>query len=228
MGTLVVHKNQKVMPDKITEAYKLSENIYDDVLMQRSFLSKLYISLFWGVDDNEIAEKVLSMIPDDFSGRLLDVPVGTGVFTNAKYRQLTAAQIECVDYSDVMIYKAKQRFLLLENVSCIQGDVGNLPYPDETFDIVLSMNGFHAFPDKERAFSETFRVLKIGGMFCGCFYIKGENRMTDFAVNRFLSKKGWFTPPFQTKVDLTKKLQSLYTAVNLNNDKGMAYFCCLK
>ena len=127
-----------------------------------------------------------------------------------------------------MICQAQQRFSILPNVNCRQGDVGNLPYPDETFNIVLSMNGFHAFPDKERAFSETFRVLKIGGMFCGCFYIKGENRMTDFAVNSFLSKKGWFMPPFQTKLDLIEKLQSLYVDVNLNNDKAMAYFSCLK
>ena len=80
-------------PDNITNAYKFSENIYDDVLTQRSFLSKLYISLFWGVDDNKIAADVLSMIPDDFSGKLLDVPVGTGVFTDKKYRKLNTAQI---------------------------------------------------------------------------------------------------------------------------------------
>ena len=32
-----------------------------------------------------------------------------------------------------------------------------------SFDIVLSMNGFHAFPDKKKAFRETHRVLKPGG-----------------------------------------------------------------
>ena len=214
--------------DNITKAYKLSENIYDDVLTQRSFWSKLYISLFWGVDDNKIAADVLSMIPEDFSGKLLDVPVGTGVFTNKKYGELNTAQIDCIDYSEAMISQAKQRFSLLPNVNCCQGDVGNLPYSDETFDIVLSMNGFHAFPDKERAFAETFRVLKKGGMFCGCFYIKGEKRMTDFVVNRFLSAKGWFTPPFQTKTELEKKLHLLYASVELNNNKSMAYFCCRK
>ena len=104
-------------PDKITEAYKLSENIYDDVLTQRSFWSKLYISLFWGVDDKEIAARVLSMIPEDFSGKLLDVPVGIGVFTNEKYRQINTAQINCVDYSEAMICQAKQRFSILPNIN---------------------------------------------------------------------------------------------------------------
>lgn len=73
------------MTDKIQNAYKTSKNIYDDVLTQRSFFSKLYIRFFWsGTDDNEISRKVLSFIPDDFNGKLLDVPVGTAVFTEEK------------------------------------------------------------------------------------------------------------------------------------------------
>lgn len=30
---------------------------------------------------------------------------------------------------------------------------------DESFDIVISMNGFHAFPDKQKAFQETWRKI---------------------------------------------------------------------
>ena len=62
------------MADKIQNAYETSKNIYDDVLTQGNFFSRLYIKLFWsGTDDNDIARKVLSYIPDDFSGNLLDV-----------------------------------------------------------------------------------------------------------------------------------------------------------
>ena len=53
-----------------------------------------------------------------------------------------------------------------------QGDVGALPYADGIFDIVLSLNGFHAFPDKEAAYRELFRVLRPSG----CFYVKGEQK----------------------------------------------------
>ena len=38
-------------------------------------------------------------------------------------------------------------------------------------DTVVSMNGFHAFPDKQKAFHEIWRVLKPGGNFIACFYI---------------------------------------------------------
>jgi len=42
----------------------------------------------------------------------------------------------------------------IKNVSCEQGDVGSLFYADNSFDAVLSMNGFHVFPEKEKAFSD--------------------------------------------------------------------------
>ena len=84
--------------DKIKKSYKNSKNIYDRVLTQGSFWSRLYIRLFWGgVDDNKIAGDVLSRIPDDFSGRLLDVPVGTAVFTQDKYKKLKNADIVCLN-----------------------------------------------------------------------------------------------------------------------------------
>ena len=143
------------MSDKIKEAYQSSKNIYDDVLTQGNFFSRLYIKVFWsGTDDNEIAQKVLSYIPNDFKGKILDVPVGTAVFTERKWKLLSEAQIICLDYSEDMIAQARRRLQDRVNISCVQGDVGNLAMDDNSFDIVLSMNGFHAFPDKKLEYTQ--------------------------------------------------------------------------
>ena len=91
------------MSDKIQNAYESSKNIYDDVLTQGNIFSKLYIKLFWsGTNDNDIAQKVLSYIPDDFSGKLLDVPVGTAVFTQYKWIALKDAHITSVDFEVII------------------------------------------------------------------------------------------------------------------------------
>ena len=217
------------MADKIKEAYRASKNIYDDVLTQGNFLSRLYIKIFWsGTDDTEIARRVLSYIPDDFGGAILDVPVGTAVFTERKWKALSKAQITCLDYSEDMIGQAKKRLQGHANIACIQGDVGSLPMEDASFDVVLSMNGFHAFPDKERAFRETWRVLKPGGRFIACFYIKGKSKITDWLVKNILSKKGWFTPPFPTEEQLRDILDRLYQESDFHVDGSMVYFCCTK
>ncbi|MDO5774243.1 MAG: class I SAM-dependent methyltransferase [Spirochaetales bacterium] len=217
------------MADKIQTAYESSKNIYDDVLTQGNFFSRMYIKLLWsGTDDNEIARKVLSYIPDDFSGTLLDVPVGTAVFTQRKWLSLKNAHITCLDYSTDMLEQAKKRLDSQPHIKFIQGDVGNLQTDDETFDVVVSMNGFHAFPDKQKAFSETYRVLKSGGDFIACFYIKGKSKRTDWLVKNILAKKGWFTPPFQSEEELKNILQKMYKEVDFHIDGSMAYFHCIK
>lgn len=220
-----------LMSDKITSSYKASKDIYDDVLTQSSMFEKLYIKLFWqGVDDNRIAEELLRYIPDRFSGRLLDVPVGTGVFTCSKYKRMKNADISCLDYSEDMLAQAKARFAKnkINNVTFMQGDVGELPFGDCTFDTVLSMNGFHAFPDKDRAFSEMTRVLKKGGKLVACFYIKGRSKVTDALVKNVLARKGWFTPPFDTSGILMKRLESAYKVTNWHIRGSMVYFRATK
>ena len=217
------------MTDKIQNAYESSKNIYDDVLTQGNFFSRMYIKLFWsGTDDNDIARKVLSYIPDNFSGNILDVPVGTAVFTQHKWASLKNANITCLDYSMDMLEQAKRRFNSYEHIKYIQGDVGNLQMNDESFDIVLSMNGFHAFPDKKKAFQETWRVLKSGGKFIACFYIKGKSKRTDWLVKNILAKKGWFSPPFQTEKELKDILRKMYKEIDIHVDGSMVYFCCMK
>jgi len=150
----------------VQSAYKFSKNFYDDAITQGKWWSRLYFKLLWGgVDDNDIARRVLAWIPDDFTGNMLDVPVGTAVFTAAKYKQMTKADITCLDYSTDMLERAEQRLrdAGITNVKTMQGDVGALPFENDTFDFVLCMNGLHVFPDKERAYAEILRTLKPGG-----------------------------------------------------------------
>ena len=196
--------------------------------IEAAIKSKVFDEIMVSTDDNEIARKLLSYIPDDFAGKLLDVPVGTAVFTEEKWRSLSEAGITCLDYSEDMLEKAKKRLCDCGHISFIQGDVGALPMEDASYDIVVSMNGFHAFPAKKKAFKETCRVLKKGGLFIACFYIKGKSKRTDWLVKNILSKKGWFTPPFPTEEQLLRVLHKLYSEVEYHVDGSMVWFKCVK
>ena len=175
-------------------------------------------------------EKALSGIPEDFSGKLLEVPVGTGVLTMPVYKELPEAEITCLDYSAAMMETAQKRaeHAGINNITFVQGDVGALPFEDESFDIVLSLNGFHAFPDKEAAWRETYRVLKKGGTFCGCFYIQGECKRTDRFIKKLYVPKGFFTPPFETEDSLRQRLTGMYEEVSVSSVEGMGCFRCRK
>lgn len=215
------------MADKIRKSYKLSKKFYDDALTQNKWWSRMYFKLLWGgVDDNQIASKVLSYIPDDFSGRLLDVPVGTAVFTAEKYTRLTQAEITCLDYSRDMLEQAERRFSDAEitNIKTMQGDVGALPFNDGTFDIVLCMNGLHVFPDKTNAYAEILRTLKTGGELLACFYVAGEKKTADWLAKTVMTRMGWFTPPFDTADDVRRRLKDNYVILDFHVEGAMLYF----
>jgi len=222
--------------DEIRRSYKTLGgigNIYDGIITRSTFLGKVLDSLIWGLDkelSSKWIEDALTPIPADFSGRLLEVPVGTGVLTMPLYASLPQAGVTCLDYSEDMMENAKKRAeaMNISNVAFVQGDVSALPFADESFDIVLSLNGFHAFPDKDAAYRETCRVLKKGGVFCGCFYISGEFGRTDGFVKHMYVPKGFFPPPFETKRSLEERLKSLYAMVEVHSVRAEGIFRCVK
>ena len=97
-----------------------------------------------------------------------------------------------------------------------------------SFDTVLSLNGFHAFPDKEAAYRETFRVLRPGGTFCGCFYVAGACRRTDWFICHMYERMKFFTPPYETAQSLQSRLRGMYDEVKTGTVKGIAWFVCWK
>ena len=122
----------------------------------------------------------------------------------------------------------RSEHLNLTNVQFQQGDVGALPFDDERFDIVLSLNGFHAFPDKEAAYRETYRVVKPGGTFCGCFYVQGGCSRTDWFIRHLYQPKGFFTPPYETEDSLRQRLAAMYAKAEVSRVEGIATFHCVK
>ena len=223
--------------DEIKASYKALgrgfANMYDGIITRSTVIGRIMDSVVWGLDAELAAKWVndaLEPIPGDFKGKLLEVPVGTGVLTVPVYKSLKEADITCLDYSAEMMKNAKKRAdaLGVKNVTFVQGDVGKLPFPDESFDIVLSLNGFHAFPDKDAAYNETFRVLKKGGVFCGCFYIAGEFKRTDRFVRRMYVPRGFFTPPFETRESLEKRLGKAYSEVRVSPVRAEGVFRCVK
>lgn len=93
---------------------------------------------------------------------------------------------------------------------------------------MLSLNGFHAFPDKATAYRETHRVLVPGGVLCGCFYVQGKFSRTDRFIRHLYQPMGFFTPLYETMESLKAQLESMYETVTLGHVKGIAWFVCQK
>lgn len=206
---------------------------YDGMMANRSLLGRLAMRCLWGISEKDyprFLRLAFGGIPAGFAGRLLEVPVGTGVLSLPEYQKIPKASITCLDYSEVMLSAARERAeqLGMPNVSFCQGDVGHLPFADKSFDLVLSVNGFHVFPNKSRAYIETWRMLGQGGIFCGCMYVRGENLITDLFARHFCQRRGLFCPPYETAESLKRRLQGLYEQVELSLLGSFAGFVCRK
>jgi len=98
------------------------------------------------------------------------VDLGSGAGNDAFVaRSITGVQgkVIGVDLTENMIDRARRNAekLNYHNVEFRLGDIENLPLHDETADVVVSNCVLNLVPNKQRAFQETFRILKSGGHF---------------------------------------------------------------
>ncbi len=97
--------------------------------------------------------------------RVLEVAAGTGVVTRSLASVLPEhVAIVATDLNQSMLDHASA-LGTSRPVEWRQADGLQLPFPDRTFDAVVCQFGVMFFPEKSRAYSETRRVLRPGGLF---------------------------------------------------------------
>lgn len=113
-------------------------------------------------------------IPTDFAGinkgdHILDLGSGAGndCFV-ARAVVGDNGKVTGLDMTEPMIRKARENCSKLgyENVEFVSGDIEEMPFNANEFDVVISNCVLNLVPDKSKAFNEIFRVLKPGGHFC--------------------------------------------------------------
>ncbi len=147
----------------------------------------------------------------------------------AKSSASKLATIVGVDISMNMLRKARTRFQEqgVNNVHLVKADAAHLPVDDATVNLVLSMNGWHAFADKQGTAAEMQRVLRHHGTLIACGYIKGARRLSDWFVRRFGVHNGFFTPPFFALDDMVRQFEG-FTITRQGSDRSIAWFEALK
>jgi ubiquinone/menaquinone biosynthesis C-methylase UbiE len=125
----------------------------------------------WGISFGEIGHaqvlgkvaKLLGPRPGPYA-RSLEIGAGTGYFSLNLLQTGVVGEATCTDISPGMLATLERNAaalgLAVETAAC---DATELPFADESFDLVLGHAVLHHLPDLDRAFAEFARVLRPGG-----------------------------------------------------------------
>jgi ubiquinone/menaquinone biosynthesis C-methylase UbiE len=125
----------------------------------------------WGISFGEIGHaqvlgkmaKLLGPRPGPYA-RALEIGAGTGYFSLNLLQTGVVGEATCTDISPGMLATLERNAAALgldvETTAC---DAAELPFADESFDLVLGHAVLHHLPDLDRAFAEFARVLRPGG-----------------------------------------------------------------
>ena len=104
----------------------------------------------------------IAHLPDLRGKRVLEIGCGRGQFALYLGHQ-GAEQVVAADFSSAAVAHARRRVETLDSVTALVADVQELPFADESFDVVISQETLEHVPDPERGLAELVRVTARGG-----------------------------------------------------------------
>jgi ubiquinone/menaquinone biosynthesis C-methylase UbiE len=133
---------------------------------------------------------------------ILDIGCGGGHAINLFSSMINTAKIHGIDHSADMVNLSKKvNKIGIENglIKIIQGDVKNLPYSNNYFDIITAFDTINFWDNINIAINEITRVLKPEGVFCivngyprkGTKWYEVVKFKTDNEYRLFLIKNGF-------------------------------------
>ena len=150
----------------------------------------------------------------------LELASGTGRVTRHLRKVLSPkAKLIASDISEEMLAVAKEK-LTNENIDWQIINAQELPFGDNSIDLVVCCFGFMFVPDRAKAFAEAFRVLRPGGMLIFSTWDKLEANGPSF-INRTIVEK-YLGEPLPASFNLASSMHDESSIKSLLEEAGFS------
>lgn len=176
----------------------MMERILEPEVMDTAEAAEAYDAMAHGEVDNAFVERVVALGAK--TGHFLDVGTGPAQIPILLAQRCPDIHLTAIDLSEEMLKIAKRHVAaaeLAERITLEHVDAKTLPYPDNTFDGLISNSIVHHIHDSLRALKEISRVVKPGGLVLIRDLVRPE---TPEAAQVFVDKYAAEDTPYQQQL----------------------------
>jgi ubiquinone/menaquinone biosynthesis C-methylase UbiE len=193
-----------------TEQYRDSSNLNARIQLHERFSTNPYGWQRWVFDQLDIP----------LGSRVLELGCGPGnLWAENISRVRDDWHISLSDFSQGMVREARQRLATNgKRFNFLVTDAQSLPFPDESFDVVLANHMLYYVTDRPQAFADIRRVLKRGGRFYATTVGATHMRDLDLLAERFdptISNRGGHSTSAFELENGTQQLEPWFSDVEM-------------
>lgn len=162
----------------------------------------------------------LDTLNPENQNNFLDLCCGTGDSTIDLLKK--GDRVVGLDFNELMLKIAKRKSKekkLDESIDWVKGNAMDLPFRDDSFDLVTICFGLRNVPDARQVTSEVYRVLKPGGCFAVLEMSQPTNPVIKLGWNLYFKLFPYFAKLTRNKVAdyryLSKTSKNFFSAVQL-------------
>lgn len=156
-------------------------SFFENTRRPEGFGGKLMVSMM-NLGHAALAEWGLQHLAVPEGAAVLDCGCGGGANIKKLLEKAAQGSVKGIDYSEVSVEKSRSlnaSAISAGRCEIMQANVAQLPFEDNSFDLVTAFETVYFWPELPACFREVGRVLRPGGTFFICNECDEDNKWTD-------------------------------------------------
>ena len=159
------------------------------------------------------------------SERVLDIGCGGGATLHRIAEKITTGHLTGADYSPVSVElstRNNQEYVNSGKMNITEASVESLPFNDNSFDRIITVESFYFWPDHQENLREVYRVLDKDGVFLIVADVYGDAELSEESMEG-IRKYSLYNP---TRAEFRKLLENAgFINVKIHTREGTSWIC---